>query len=82
MSNRIGIEVDYCPKCRGIWLDRVELDKFVDRSKTSHSDHKESSEWNGDLKKYTENGIFHSSSHQERQFKHGKLKTLLREILE
>jgi Zn-finger nucleic acid-binding protein len=29
MSERQGIEIDYCPKCRGIWLDRGELDKFV-----------------------------------------------------
>ncbi len=32
MSNRQGIEIDYCPKCRGIWLDRGELDKIIDRS--------------------------------------------------
>lgn len=32
MSERQGIEIDYCPKCRGVWLDRGELDKIVDRS--------------------------------------------------
>lgn len=32
MSDRQGIEVDYCPKCRGVWLDRGELDKIVERS--------------------------------------------------
>jgi uncharacterized protein len=32
MSERQGIEIDYCPKCRGIWLDRGELDKIVERS--------------------------------------------------
>ena len=32
MSNREGIEIDYCPKCRGVWLDRGELDKIIDRS--------------------------------------------------
>ncbi len=32
MSERQGIEIDYCPQCRGIWLDRGELDKLIDRS--------------------------------------------------
>lgn len=32
MSDRQGIEIDYCPKCRGIWLDRGELDKIIERS--------------------------------------------------
>ncbi|WP_256444506.1 zf-TFIIB domain-containing protein [Aquihabitans sp. G128] len=32
MSERQGIEIDYCPECRGVWLDRGELDKIVERS--------------------------------------------------
>jgi uncharacterized protein len=32
MSERQGIEIDYCPTCRGVWLDRGELDKIVERS--------------------------------------------------
>ena len=32
MSERQGIEIDYCPQCRGVWLDRGELDKIIDRS--------------------------------------------------
>lgn len=31
MSERQGVEVDYCPQCRGIWLDRGELDKILER---------------------------------------------------
>lgn len=31
-SERQGVEVDYCPKCRGLWLDRGELDKLIERS--------------------------------------------------
>lgn len=31
MSDRQGVEIDYCPTCRGIWLDRGELDKIIDR---------------------------------------------------
>ncbi len=32
ITERQGIEIDYCPKCRGIWLDRGELDKLIERS--------------------------------------------------
>ena len=32
MSERSGIEIDYCPTCRGVWLDRGELDKIIERS--------------------------------------------------
>lgn len=32
MADRNGIEIDYCPDCRGIWLDRGELDKIIERS--------------------------------------------------
>ena len=35
MSERNGIEIDYCPDCRGVWLDRGELDKIIDRAGTS-----------------------------------------------
>jgi Zn-finger nucleic acid-binding protein len=34
MSERQGIEIDYCPNCRGVWLDRGELDKIIERSLT------------------------------------------------
>jgi Zn-finger nucleic acid-binding protein len=32
MSERHGIEIDYCPQCRGVWLDRGELDKILERA--------------------------------------------------
>lgn len=35
MAERQGIEIDYCPKCRGIWLDRGELDKIIERAAQS-----------------------------------------------
>ena len=34
MTERYGIEIDYCPKCRGVWLDRGELDKIIERALT------------------------------------------------
>ena len=35
MSERQGIEIDYCPSCRGVWLDRGELDKIIEKSAAS-----------------------------------------------
>ena len=35
MSERSGVEIDYCPQCRGVWLDRGELDKIIDRAAES-----------------------------------------------
>ena len=35
MSERSGIEIDYCPSCRGVWLDRGELDKILERNASS-----------------------------------------------
>ncbi|WP_413457790.1 zf-TFIIB domain-containing protein [Herbaspirillum huttiense] len=37
ISERQGIEIDYCPQCRGVWLDRGELDKLIDRSAASQA---------------------------------------------
>jgi uncharacterized protein len=37
ITDRQGIEIDYCPNCRGIWLDRGELDKILERSATHYS---------------------------------------------
>lgn len=34
MTERQGVELDYCPQCRGVWLDRGELDKIVERSRS------------------------------------------------
>ena len=34
MTERQGVEIDYCPQCRGVWLDRGELDKLIERSTT------------------------------------------------
>lgn len=34
MTERQSVEIDYCPKCRGVWLDRGELDKIIERAET------------------------------------------------
>ena len=35
IAERNGVEIDYCPECRGVWLDRGELDKIIDRAEAS-----------------------------------------------
>ena len=35
MTERSGIEIDYCPQCRGVWLDRGELDKIIEKAATA-----------------------------------------------
>ncbi len=47
MAEKNGVEIDYCPECRGIWLDRGELDKIIEHHNHNHHDssshHKHSS---------------------------------------
>lgn len=38
MTERQGVEIDYCPTCRGVWLDRGELDKIIDRANAASAD--------------------------------------------
>jgi len=37
MTERQGVEIDYCPKCRGVWLDKGELDKIIEKSISAES---------------------------------------------
>jgi Zn-finger nucleic acid-binding protein len=58
MSEKNGVEIDYCPKCRGIWLDRGELEKIMERS-ADHYAKKENYE--ADYKRYGYGDHAHSS---------------------
>lgn len=69
MTERSGIEIDYCPECRGVWLDRGELDKILERSSQTnkydqhdnYSDkHKHShQEYSSDKHKYSKEKDYH-----------------------
>lgn len=63
ITDRQGIEIDYCPNCRGIWLDRGELDKILERSATHYS-RKENYE--SDYKRY---GYQDSDKHHHKKKK-------------
>lgn len=56
MTDRRGVEIDYCPKCRGVWLDRGELDKIIERCETGF----ESSERD----RYDEHNRRHDEQHR------------------
>lgn len=48
MSEKKGIEIDSCPQCRGVWLDRGELDKIIERSiSMPHREYRETDEHPG-----------------------------------
>jgi Zn-finger nucleic acid-binding protein len=73
MSDRNGVEIDYCPKCRGVWLDRGELDKIIERSESQspapnkdHSDHRP----DNDDRKYKED----DRKYKEDEYKYKKKK--------
>ncbi len=42
MTEREGVEIDYCPECRGVWLDRGELDRIIERAATRDDAHHDS----------------------------------------
>ena len=44
LADRNGVEIDYCPKCRGVWLDRGELDKIIERGATLESKYRREDE--------------------------------------
>ncbi len=48
MTERQGVEIDYCPTCRGVWLDRGELDKLIERSSRQHRSHDDEDDFDDD----------------------------------
>jgi hypothetical protein len=45
IAERSGVEIDYCPKCRGVWLDRGELDKIIERSEAPRAAAPQAGPW-------------------------------------
>ena len=68
ITDKKGIEIDYCPECRGIWLDRGELDKIIERS-AEHYSKKENYESDSKRYGYNEHGHGHSSGHPHKKKK-------------
>jgi hypothetical protein len=68
VNERQGVEIDYCPKCRGVWLDRGELDKLIERS-ASFSVRKERDYDDDDDYKYYREGYGAGSGHHKHKRK-------------
>jgi hypothetical protein len=69
MADRQGIEIDYCPECRGVWLDRGELDKIIERTMDQQSPP-------------MQGGSHPGGDKDERHSKKKKPKSLLSELLD
>lgn len=88
MSERQGVEIDYCPECRGVWLDRGELDKIIERTAPAAPEqppreaHREY-----DRRPDHEHGHSHEREHDRyhhevKYDKHYKKKSLLKELFD
>jgi Zn-finger nucleic acid-binding protein len=92
MAERSGIEIDYCPQCRGVWLDRGELDKIIERSAASQPSapvqhaapvQQQPSHYQPAPPQYAGHGGQHDS-HQKHKQEHGyhKKKSILGELFD
>jgi Zn-finger nucleic acid-binding protein len=62
MSDRQGVEIDYCPNCRGIWLDRGELDKILERAEQY------------ERREYAPREDFRREDYKREKYEHGEYK--------
>ena len=74
MSDRSGVEIDYCPQCRGVWLDRGELDKIIERSGVTPAA-PQMARPQADSREY-------SRTHDERSYKKKKRESFLSDIFD
>ncbi len=63
IAERKGIEIDYCPECRGIWLDRGELDKILERSKEEEGSYQQDSS-----RHHSSSGHYHKPYKRRKSF--------------
>ena len=73
MSERQGIEIDYCPTCRGVWLDRGELDKIIERSDGGSR---------GLAPQTPASSSYQHQSHGHGHYKHKRRKSFLEELFD
>lgn len=79
ISERQGVEIDYCPKCRGVWLDRGELDKIIDRSNEVFDNEKSKS---FDDKRYDDRKHYSDKKYDEDYYKKHKRKSFLNDLFD
>ncbi|MFN3653350.1 MAG: zf-TFIIB domain-containing protein [Armatimonadota bacterium] len=87
LAERQGVEIDYCPQCRGVWLDRGELDKIIDRSAGLTSpgtpppgggprprEERPPVEWRGDRDREQRPPYREPDDHRRHDYEHGRRK--------
>lgn len=84
MSERQGVEIDYCPECRGVWLDRGELDKLIAGEEKAYAGNQQST---SDNQSYVDDNRNDRRSHDDKRDKHSqprkhKRESFLGEIFE
>ncbi len=82
MTERSGIEIDYCPNCRGVWLDRGELDKIIEKSLLQNPESMNNSRGSSREKIHE---VIYKQDHfneNEKYYKHKRKKSLLEEIFD
>jgi Zn-finger nucleic acid-binding protein len=80
ISERAKIEIDYCPECRGIWLDRGELDKILERSREEESEPRRSSPPQQQPNQYDNNQYQQRSDYGHKPYK--RKKSFLEELFD
>ena len=87
MSERSGIEIDYCPQCRGVWLDRGELDKIIERS-SDNMPHQHSRQYEEPRRqeyekpKYEEKKDYDDDYHKHSHYSKHKKRSFLSDIFD
>lgn len=85
ITHREGIELDYCPECRGVWFDRGELDKVIERSNRDYDDYRREEREYREEKRYKEDKYRDDrskSDHYEYKPKKKKASSFLSDLLE
>jgi len=79
MSTRQNVEIDYCPQCRGVWLDRGELDKIIERSAAEIAPNPTAQGQSGDQRPFHEQPLPHE---HQLNYKHKRRKSFLEELFD
>ncbi|WP_084502447.1 TFIIB-type zinc ribbon-containing protein [Fundidesulfovibrio putealis] len=86
MAERSGVEIDYCPQCRGVWLDKGELDKIIEKAAQTSSSQVVYDQPRAVAQEMFQDKYFHDHGdrghREDKHGKHGKKKSWLGDILD
>jgi Zn-finger nucleic acid-binding protein len=77
MSDKHGVEIDYCPDCRGIWLDKGELEKIIERETSMSSSQSNKNQYNDDNDDH-----YNKKQHYDGNYRQKKNKGFLGELFD